>query len=265
MPEGPGRASVGRARCCRPRRRAASGDCSGRGRVPHGALPAIRPSPADQSFRARSRWAELLTAEPAGHFRCLLVPIAVCWRRDIAEHAQLLRRQIVLWQGQSTLSALGQSATPVCPECGRLVAGATDRGRKRLLPLSRPPRPELEKAGGEQPAPEQLASQSTFAGSRPCDWDMSGPRSITASLMRYLSGPSAIREPQMTLIYQTRPKTPRLTTSNGSCAARRGRLHAGSSPFANLVKGPFTATSTLTCSDALGEARPPWRSPSSTY
>jgi len=35
--------------------------------------------------------------------------------------------------------------------------------------------------------------------------------------------------------------------------------------MADDPKGSFTATSTLTCPDALGEARPPWRSPSCTY
>ncbi len=41
----------------------------------------------------------------------------LCWRHDIAEHVQLLRRQVVLLQGQSALSALGQSATPVSRVC----------------------------------------------------------------------------------------------------------------------------------------------------
>lgn len=45
-----------------------------------------------------------------------------------------------------------------------------------------------------------------------------------------------------------------------NAAAVRARWPRGSAAH---LKGPFTAASGLTCDDAFGEARPPWRSPSS--
>ncbi len=99
-----------------------SGGCFGRGRAPHGALPAIRPSPADQSSRARRRWAEMADREPAGHFRRLLVPIAVCCVTILLSTPNYCVARSFSCRANRPFPP-SDNPQLRCPECARLVAG----------------------------------------------------------------------------------------------------------------------------------------------